>query len=163
MGSHNLSRWLERPEIVKSFTVELGGKVYNVETLPIRPSRKLRKEIGASLDGPLDAIRKIKHLGDLDLSEKSDAVETVTGITDAVSDVIISAKEFLFDSVELALDVVYKYCPEIKADKKRVEDTATDEEVVAAFVEVVKRLFPFAALKPFLNMTGLKSSSTLKK
>ncbi len=135
---------------MNNFTVELGGETYTVKTLPIRPARKLRKEIGASLDEPLKALKNIQGV------ELTD--------TEAIADIIFSMKGILFDSLDIALDVVYKYCPEVKADKKRIEDTATDEEAVVAFMEVIKRLFPFGSLKPMLSkaVIGLNSQTSKK-
>ena len=135
---------------MKTFTVELGGETYSVETLPIRPARKLRKEIGVSLDKPLEAMRSMQGV------ELTD--------TEALADIVVSMKGILFDSLDLALDIVYKYCPTVKADKKRIEDNATDEEAVVAFMEVVKRLFPFGSLKPLFSkaMTGLNSQTSKK-
>jgi len=133
---------------VNNFNLELGGKKYTVKPLPIRPARALRKEIGAALDEPLEALKNIQGI------ELTD--------TDALADVIFAVKSILFDSIDTALDTVCGYCPEIKADRERIETEATDDEVVVAFLEVVKRLFPFGALTSMVSKitTGLTSKPT---
>ena len=97
--------------------------------------------------------------------EIQSTLQSIQGIeltdTDAIANLFMAIKDILFDSIDIALDTVYKYCPDIQKDKERIEDTAIDEEVIIAFVEVARRLFPFGALKPLLRgMTGLKNSQT---
>ena len=135
---------------MKNFTIELGGQEYSVKPLPIRPARELRKEIGTALDIPLKAFRGIQGI------ELTD--------TDALADIVIAMKGVLFESIDIALKTIYGYSPEIKADKDRIEESATDDEVVAAIVEVVKRLFPFGALTSLLSKatTGLMGQQTSK-
>lgn len=54
---------------------------------------------------------------------------------------------------DLIVDLVFRYSPELEAQREVLEDSATDEEFVAAFVEVLKLAFPFSAILRAVEIT----------
>lgn len=119
------------------FEIELGGKTYPVKPLPIRPARELRQKIGTALDEPL---RVIKGLNKTEITD-----------TEVLSDIVFVLKDALIGYVDIALEVVCDYARLDTEQREWIEENALDEEVIAAFAEVAKRLFPFEALMPMIS------------
>ena len=137
---------------MKTIEVELGGSVYTLRPLPIKKAREWRKQ----LREPFNRI-----IGTLDQLTGADKVE----ITDfeSLKRLVAPLAEMVLDSVDVLLELLFAYAPELKADRKRIEDNATDEEALAALVEVVKLAYPFSSiLSTFQNgrvLTAMKKSS----
>lgn len=51
--------------------------------------------------------------------------------------------KLLIGIVDVLFDLIADYSPAFAAVRERVEDVATDREIVAAFVEVLKLAYPF--------------------
>ena len=117
---------------MRGTTVTLGGKTYEVQTLPIRAAREWRdkfqkpfQEIATALSG-------------------MDNIELSSG--KSVSELINVLRETLLHSPDTILEMLYAYSPIIAADKERIEAEAFDDEVMAALVGVLKLAYPFGSL-----------------
>lgn len=132
---------------MKSFTVTLGKKEYTVEQLTIEPTREIRNKFA---DFIAPAVNALQNAPSTDMKDYA-----------AIAGIINIAKDALIGYTNTAFDLLCEYSPEIKADRELIEKTAYDDEVMVAFVEVVKLLFPFeGALKA---LSGLNWPQTSKK
>ena len=64
----------------------------------------------------------------------------------------------LIGSMDLLLDLLFAYSPELAEDRERIEEEAYDEEALAAFTEVLKLAYPFGELLAMVN--GRTASKT---
>jgi hypothetical protein len=68
----------------------------------------------------------------------------------------------LLGSVDLMLDLMFKYSQELADDREWIEQNAYDEEALHAFAEVLKLAFPFGVLLEVVSgRMGSKTSSSL--
>lgn len=134
---------------MRSTVVTLGGKDYTVEQLTIGANREWRKKFDEPINRLLTATQAV---GDLAAVEFEDTKDLLKGIGLALVQHADSIIRVLLESPDLLLQGVYEYAPAVKAESKRIEETAYDDEIGAAFVEVVKLAFPFGSL---LNLAKL--------
>jgi hypothetical protein len=120
--------------------VTLAGKDYELKPLPIRKAREVRAQFSAPLAKVIEALKTAPKI------ELSD-MQGIGSLLDA-------ARVVMVDSMDICLETLYAYSPEIAADKERIENEAYDEEALLAFVEVVKLLYPFGSLMSSLNGLG---------
>jgi hypothetical protein len=124
--------------------VTLGGQSYTLPVLSIRKARAFR----AKIDGPVGTL--VAALQAAPRTEVSD-LAAVGGLLGAV-------QETLLGSVDLVVELLFAYSDELAADRERIEAEATDEEALAAFVEVMRLVYPFAGLVSLV--TGPASRKT---
>jgi hypothetical protein len=117
---------------MKSTMVTLAGKQYELQPLPIRKAREIRTRFAEPLAGIIDALKAAPKVELNDLQ--------------GIGSLLDAAKIVLVGSIDLALEILFEYSPEIAADRPRIEDEAFDDEAITAFVEVVKQLYPFGGL-----------------
>jgi len=129
---------------MKEIIVTLGKKEYILKPRPIRQAREVRKMIESPFGQAIGALTAVP---DQDLSD-------VQGL----GKLALSLKDALLGSMDILLEVLAAFCPEVAADRARIEEEAFDEEVAAAFVEVVKLLYPFGSLVNSVN--GFKRQAT---
>jgi hypothetical protein len=120
-------------------TVTIGGVDYEIRPKNIRQSRAWREQFQAVIAPIITALR-VQEVKLNDLNAFADIFE-------AVRAQIIGAPEILFD-------MVCSYCPDIEADRERIENEAFDDEIVRAFVAVLKVVFPLGSLAGVLNASG---------
>lgn len=129
---------------MQTTTVTLAGQEYTIKPLPIRKAREVR----AKITGPVEkAIQAIRGIPQVELNDMQ-----------AISELLDAAKLILADSLDLCLDILFEFSPEMAADRERIETLAYDEEALTAFVEVVKMLYPFGGLVK--SLTGLANRAT---
>jgi len=126
---------------MKTVLITLGGREYQVEQLPIRPSKAWRETFSHPIEGLIGSIQFTGQLitnGDgQELGQLVSAVGQMlyTGVAETV-----------LSSMELALDIICAYSPRIQADRERIETEAYDDEVINALVEVLKLAYPFSEI-----------------
>lgn len=125
---------------MQTIKISLGGREYELRPLPIRKAREIREKFTESFEQIVDAINQLPNL----------ALDDVH----ALGDIVTAVKDVLLGSVELVLEILFAYSPELAADRERIEAEAYDEEAIAAFVEVVKLLYPFGSLANVLSGLG---------
>jgi hypothetical protein len=125
---------------MKPVIVKLAGKDYEIQPLPIKGAREFRQKFTAPLGELIETLQ---------IAPKSDLndFQAIGGLLAAVKNVIIG-------SMDMVLNILFEYSPELQADRVRIEDEAYDDEAITSFVEVLKLLYPFGGLKNIL--TGLK-------
>jgi len=129
----------------KQIIVTLGGREYTIKTLPIRQSRKWREKLAGPFGELVDVL---EGAGTIELNSWRD----IAGLVRVLSGRIIG-------SVDLILDLLFDYSPELRADQEWIEENAYDEEAMAAFVEVLKLAYPFGKLRTLVS-SGLEKMGT---
>lgn len=127
--------------MIQPTTVTLGGKEYAIKPLPIRKSREWRQK----LNGPFAML--VNVLSNVENIELSDA-KNLGRLVDTMTSTVLG-------SVDIILTLLYDYSPELKAHQETIEENAFDEEVMAAFLEVLKLAYPFGRL-----MSGFREIAT---
>ncbi len=116
----------------KTITVELGGQPYTIQALPMKASRQWRESLGQPFAQLVDSLTQASTMQVDDLGNIGALVEVI--------------KTVALGSVDLCVDALFAYSPELAADRERIEAEAYDEEAINAFVEVLKLAYPFGAV-----------------
>jgi hypothetical protein len=133
-----------KPQPIK---VTLGEKEYEITPLPIAPAREVRHQFEAILTPIVDTL---KTMPDTNLTDMT-----------ALAAIVSVVKDSLMGMVDIAFDLLLVYAPNLAADRQQIETTAYDDQVMLAFVEVAKLLYPFGSVIP--SLTGLSLPQTRKK
>jgi len=131
----------------QSIKVTLGEKEYEIEPLPIKGAREVRHKFAAVL---APAVTALQGAPQTEMSDYS-----------AIAGIISAVKDTLLGLTDLCLDLLFEYSPTLKTNRDEIEATAYDQQVISAFVEVLKLLYPF--VQALAGMTGLASLPTGKK
>lgn len=134
-------------------TVTLGEegfeKEYEIRTLPVKSARQWRKLVREPLG----------RLNDLLGTIKSDMTfETVEDMIAAVQLIVPQLVPLLLDMQDEVFDLLVAYSPALQQDREYLEEHALDEQVIDAFLSVLRLAFPLELLKKF---PGPAKSSTL--
>lgn len=118
-------------------TITLGGQEYKIDVQPARASREWRKRIKSELLSVLDQLQAVGSLRfeKLEFGSMGELVGLARTIAETVADV-----------PDTVVDLVFAYCPALAADRDSIESVATDDEFIAAFLEVLKLAFPFSSI-----------------
>jgi hypothetical protein len=132
---------------MRSIVVTLGEKPYTVTQLPLRQNAAWQRKVAenakpllAAMPSLLSALGPvIQQTGNGWLSALND--QTMPALLDSGSGVLLG----VIDAMPVMLDLLYEFDPALNLDKQHIEDEATEEEVIAAFVDIVKMSFPFGS------------------
>lgn len=136
--------------MAKEIIVTLGGRDYKVSALPIAKAKAWRESLAVpfgELAGALTAANTVEL----------NALGDIAGLVRRMSGVLLG-------SVDLMLDLMFQYAPELEKDREWIGQNAYDEEALYAFAEVLKLAFPFGVLLEVVsgrmgNKTSLNSPS----
>jgi len=132
--------------MARNITVTLGGQSYQVNQLPIKAAREWRTEF----QKPFEEIAlALSGAGSIELTDG----KNLGGLLDTLRGVLLRSPDTL-------LEMLYAYSPLLKADSARIEAEAFDDEVMLAFVEVLRLAYPFESLMSFLSGLGSKATET---
>jgi hypothetical protein len=122
---------------MKSITVKLAGRNYDIQPRPIREARRFREKFSSQFGRLAEALRlaPTTHVDDLG---------SMAGLVDAASSVLLG-------SIDMAMDMLCEYSADVNLDRERIEADGYDDEVITAFVEVIKLLYPLGSLSNLLN------------
>lgn len=115
--------------MARTATVTLGGREYEVRALPFRANQRWRGRLGETFEGLIEAIEQGPGTELSDLG--------------SIGRMMRQVRDLAMGSVGQMLDLVCEYAPGIASERERIEAEAYDEEIVDAFLEVVKLAFPF--------------------
>lgn len=122
----------EQTKTRTSATVVLGGEEFTIYAAPMRLARRWR----ATFNEPLQTIIGVmQNAGDIELNNMQDAA----GLLQQVGGLLLN-------SVDLLVESLFAYSPELQEQKDWILDNATDEEALAAVWGVVKLAYPFGGL-----------------
>lgn len=131
---------------MRTVTVELGGQRYSIQPLPMAKARQWR----AALEQPFGALVAV-----LESAERIELTNlgSIAGVVQAFAGVLLG-------SVDILMDLLFAYAPELAKERERIEAEAYDEEALVAFVEVLKLAYPFGILRGAVSGSGTTRSGT---
>lgn len=136
---------------MRTVEVTLAGKTYTITELPSRKNAAWRKK----LEKPFRELAKmLESAPETDISNLAD-----------IAGLVRSLSSMLVDSVDVIVELLFDYSPELRADRKRIEEEAYDSEILAAFTAVLSLAFPFGSLASKLQglaMLGSASGATMQ-
>lgn len=133
-----------RDIVGKIVAVELGGKSYEVAALTYRRSKEWREELSGVFDGLVRVLEGVEGVELSDLAGVGELVDVLRGT--------------VLGAMDTVLELLRAYSPAIEADIERIEEEAFDEEILDAFVEVLKLAYPFGRLGTIVS--GLETMGT---
>lgn len=113
-------------------TVVLAGREYTVNELPARRNMEWRKLVETQV---------VEIAGFI---ERAPQTELTDGA--AVSSLVRELGRLVLGSVDIVVELLFAYAPELAKDRKRIEDEAFESELVQAFLEVLQLGYPFFSL-----------------
>jgi hypothetical protein len=136
---------------MKMIKVVLGGREYEVRQLPIRASREWREKFAAPIEQLLGSVQYAGEALQQALGKGSaiDAGELVKRLGQAL---LSGVGETVLHSMDLVMEMVLAYSPELRADRERIEAEAYDDEVMAALGEALKLAYPFSEILKFVRI-----------
>jgi hypothetical protein len=137
---------------VKETEIILGEKTYRITQLPLRANVKWQRKVAEQARPILAAVPSLMTaLGPVLQSfapqnatrSVLDAIndQTLPALLDTGSNLLLGA----IDAMPVMLDLIYEFDPALGLDREAIEANVTEEEVIAAFVAIVKLSFPFGA------------------
>jgi hypothetical protein len=131
---------------MKTIKVRLAGKEYELKPLPIRKAREVRQRFIAPINELIEAIKRLPKIDLTDMQSIGMLVESV--------------QSSLLNSTDICLEILLLFSPEMVEDRERIEDEGYEEEVIAAFVEALKMLYPFGGMLKSLSGLAALATST---
>jgi hypothetical protein len=119
-----------KPRYLK--TVMIGGKEYSFQPLPVKQAQAWRELLKVPFTQINASLTQVDQVQLENVANVASVVEQFSGT--------------LINSIGTVLDLLCAYAPEIRDDRERIENEAFDYEVVDAFAEVLKQIFPFGNL-----------------
>lgn len=130
---------------MQTIKIMLGGAEYEIAQLPIRQAREWRQKFSEPLEQVIGAVQggaeAIQRAFDGNSSVNAGDLVGALGQT-----LLGSVGRALLGSMDLVLDMVYSYAPNLLAHKDAIEESAYDDEIMLAFVEVLKLAYPFGQI-----------------
>jgi hypothetical protein len=130
---------------MNTITIKLGGQGYEIRQLPLGASRKWREKFAEPLEKLLNAVQASAVILRQALSrdEQVNAGELVGVLGQTL---LGGIGQVLLGSMDTILEMVFAYAPYLQAQRAEIEENAYDDEVMAAFVEVLKLAYPFGQI-----------------
>lgn len=132
--------------------VSLADRTYTVKKLPMKGNKRWRKKLEgpfADLAGILGNMDDLELMSDVTQVDAKTGEKVKTGTTvnfTSISGVVGSFSRVLLGSIDLLMDLLFEYSPELAADREYIEENAFDEEALAALVGVLKLAYPFGTV-----------------
>lgn len=126
--------------------VVLGGKEYSIQQLPMRANREFRDRLAAPVEELMNLLE-----GNVDLE--------IGSVSDLVS-IIGVAKNLLLGSMDILLEALFAYSPELRADRERIEAEAYDDEAMEALAAVMALAYPLMRALAALRGSSVMPTST---
>lgn len=133
---------------MSTFPVTLGGRTFDVKTLPVKKAKSWRERFSQPLN---DLSAQVETIG---------SVEITSGAQ--ISGFVKTLGNMLVRSPDLIADMLFEYSKELADARDWIEENSTDAEIMLAFTEVLKVAYPLAPLVK-TAMSGLGAISTSKK
>jgi hypothetical protein len=121
------------------------GQAYTIPIASVKRARAWRARLKEPLNQVLGAVNAVTTV----------QLETTADLT-ALAEQLLP---ILMDATDTLLDLILAYAPALDAQREAIEDTAVDEEVVDAFLVLLKAAFPLARL---LDLLGPVTQATSK-
>lgn len=136
---------------MKQTTVTLAGKAYRIESLKFKQERAWRKKYDAPLGALIDAISKVRLMGEQEFEKPADLFREIGAALLSHANELLKA---MLNSPDLLFDAICDYSPQVRADRDYIEEHAYQDEIAAAFLEVLKIAYPFGSLLGIVKSLG---------
>ena len=130
---------------MKSETISLGGKHYEINELPRRANAQWRQQFQVLIA----SVTNLVEASQVDISNSADLVAVVG----QVRDVLMQAPDQL-------IELLFAYSPALAADRERIEAEVYESEILSVFVEVLKLAFPFGEILSWASGLASAASAT---
>lgn len=131
---------------MSEFTVTLGGQEYALTSLPLRKARAWREQFAKPFN---DVVAALADAGKIELTNGRDLAALLSTLSGT-----------LIGSTDAVVEMLFAYSDVLARDRERILDSATDEEAMAAFVQVLKAAYPFGSLLKVIAPNGLAKVPT---
>lgn len=142
---------------MKSIQVNLGGRQYTIESLKFRAERAWRKKYDVTINELIGAVSKVKELSSKEFDTTGGLFKEIGMVLLSHADDLIRA---LLNSPDILLEAICDYSPVLSADREFIEENAYQDEIAAAFVEVLKIAYPFGSLLGIVTSLGSVEKQT---
>lgn len=133
--------------MTRTLELTFGTRTYDVPQAPIKLMKAWRLQLKAPLEQVLAAIS----------SATTVQLTTTSDITALVTQVL----PILLEAVDTLLDLTYAYAPILAANAAYIEEEGYDDQVVAAFLAILKVAFPLEQLMALLGPASPATSKNL--
>ncbi len=127
----------ETTNTARQAEVILGGELYMIHALNMKAARQWRREFSKPIQAALSMMDQVQGVEISDVGNAASVLQQVA--------------TFLLGSVDVLVDALFAYSPELQADRERIEETADDTEAMEALWEVLKLAYPFGNLVTLFN------------
>ena len=135
---------------MKTVQAKIAGREYTISPLPIKKNREWRKQFDAPIQ---DAANLLAEVGGYADREFEDTGKMVGEIGKAVSGSLPTVINHLLGSADTITKAVFDYSPELRKDKKHIEENGFDQEIVNCFLTILGLAFPFGqAIQGLLSL-----------
>lgn len=128
---------------MRTISVTLGEQEYQIQQLPRRPSRQWREKFAKPIEELLGAV---DYAGELLSSPDFERQDLGAVIRKIGGSLLGGLSKTLIGSIDQIAEMLYEYAPALQADRERIEECGYDDEIMAAFVEVLKLAYPFSEI-----------------
>jgi hypothetical protein len=137
---------------MSAVTVKLGGAEYEIAPLTIKYSRLWRETFGDMLNPVVAAIAQFGGV-DIENPENWKDLGVLLG----------TVKDTLLKAPDLFADATFAYSAELTKHRGQIEESATDQEMIGAFMNVLALAYPFGLVMRAINRAGLIERGTKPK
>lgn len=116
----------------RSRTITMAGQAYEVAQLPMKANKLWRDKITEPAN---KIIALVQNYENIEINSAAD-----------IAGLIVVVKDVLFGSMDLLLDALFTYAPELAADRERIEAEAYDDEAITALSSIASLAYPFGLL-----------------
>lgn len=125
-------------------TVTLADKEYSIVQRNMRDNKDWREKLSAPVNKIIGLMRNYKNI---EIGTAAD----IASIVSLFSDILLG-------SMDILLDAMFAYSPELESDRERIESESYDDEAIAALGEIIRLAYP---LDRFLSVwTGQVETQT---
>jgi hypothetical protein len=143
---------------VRTITVRLAGRKYEIHQLPIKADRAWREQHRGPLDQALVAFDAVVELTKAEFPDGDGLVKAVGQLLSAHAG---NVSRTLLNSTDLLAEALFAYSPELQADREHIEAEGFPDEILGAFLEVLKFSHPLGSLAALVMSPGQLARMTL--
>lgn len=144
---------------MKSETIILGGRTYQITERPTRANKAWRDQLTAVLEPVAGIVEQVTG-GALSLPESVEEMRAKPQLLTDLGGVVKRLTGLLLEGLDNVLDLTLDYSPALKADREWIEGNAYDSEILAAFTAVLGLAYPLGGVIHQLVKIGSPTPAT---
>lgn len=138
-------------------TVLLAGRRYQIIRKPVKQASEWRNKFKETFGTVMGVFEIAQNASSADTFE--DALKSIN--LGEAAEIFKNFVGLFINSMDTVLEMVYEYCPDMKADSDFIESHAYDEDIVDIFLKVLQIAYPAGKLAALIN--GAFRHGTVKK